>query len=201
MGGFVACVLQECFRLSPVRALVTLAMLACGLVGCAQVTQPAADPGAAMGSATAARYFVLKGRISVRVAQQLESGQISWTRLPGEERLGLFTPLGSQVAEIVSDRSGVVMRRGEETVTAQSIGELTGDLLGVPLDLNVIAAWSQGVGLVDGETRVMQMADGEQWQVTAERFQQRGGYLYAVRVSASRGDTVVKLVVDEWQAR
>ena len=137
----------------------------------------------------------------MRVAQQLESGQVSWTRLPGEERLGLFTPLGSQVAEIVSDRSGVVLRRGEETVTARSMGELTADLLGVPLDLDVTAAWSQGVGLVDGEMRVMQMAGGEPWQVTAERFQQRDGFRYAARVTATRGDTVVKLVVDEWRAR
>lgn len=149
-------------------------------------------------SAMPARYFALKGRISVRVGQQLESGQITWSRLPTEERLGLFTPLGSQVAEIVGNRSGVVMRRGDETVSAQSIGELTADLLGVQLDLDVIAAWSQGVGLVDGETRTMQLAGGGPWQVTAERFQSSGGYQYASRVSATRGDTVVKLVVDEW---
>ncbi len=201
-GRFVARMLHGCARQARAScALVMLAMLAGGLAGCAQVTLPAGDPGPALVSATPARYFVLNGRISVRVGQQLESGQISWSRLPGEERLGLFTPLGSQVAEIVSDRSGVVLRRGEETVTARSMGELTAEVLGVPLDLDVTAAWSQGVGLVDGEMRVMQMAGGEAWQVTAERFQQSAGFRYAARVTASRGDTVVKLVVDEWQAR
>lgn len=153
-------------------------------------------------SAATAPYFLLKGRISVRTGDRIESGGIRWERGPAEERLEFFTPFGGQVAELVKRADGgVLLRRSQETVTAASMEALTASVLGVALDLDAIAAWIQGAGAIDGEMREQRLAGGDAWQVTAEQFQQVDAYRFAARLSALRGDTVVRLVVDEWQPR
>ena len=147
-----------------------------------------------------ARYFSFNGRISVRVNERVDSGQIRWQRRPDEERIGLFSPLGSQVAELVSDtRTGAVtLQQGKEKLTAASIAELTQSLLGVPLDLNRLAEWVQGIGLRENEVADATLGNGDVWQVRAERYQSSGSYQFASRLVATRGDTVLRLVIDDW---
>ena len=156
----------------------------------------------AVNEVAVAPYFSLSGRISVRVSDKIDSGQIRWTRGVEGERIGLFSPLGSQVAELVSDKkAGVVMlRQGTETVTSASVGELTQSLLGVRLELDRMAAWVQGVGLIENQATEVTLARGDAWHVTAERYQTSGNFRFASRVSATRGDTAVRLVIDEWAA-
>ncbi len=147
-------------------------------------------------------FFSMQGRISVRVGDKIESGQIRWTRLPDEERVALFTPFGNQVAEMVkADDRAVTLRRGQELVSANSVDELTTGIFGVPLDMDAIAAWTQGVNLVEGEPSLRRVGNGDEWQVVVERLQVRGAHRFASRLSAVRGDTVVRLVIDEWQAK
>ena len=120
--------------------------------------------------------------------------------MPDEERIALFTPFGSQIAEVVKRADGrVTMRKDNETVAAESIEALTSSLFGVGLDLDAIAAWTQGVGLAEGVSTERKFANGMIWQVTAERFSMRTPHRVAGRVSAISGDTVVRLVIDEWQ--
>ncbi|MEO8101442.1 MAG: outer membrane lipoprotein LolB [Betaproteobacteria bacterium] len=156
---------------------------------------------AAPGAYPASVFFRLQGRLSVRVGDKIEIGHIRWARLPGEERLEISTPFGGQIAEIVKPANGdVVMRRSQEIVRAKSIGELTASLLGVPLDMDAIARWTQGIGLAEDEPVEQQFGNGDTWQVTVERLRVAGAFRYASRLSALRGDVVVRLVIDEWQA-
>jgi outer membrane biogenesis lipoprotein LolB len=147
-----------------------------------------------------ATQFSLSGRISVRVGDKIDSGQIRWKRSPSGERIGLYTPLGSQVAELVSDRlAGIAtLRRDKETVTAASVAELTHSMLGVAIELDQLAAWVQGQGLIENESREVEFTGGDRWQVTAERYQHVGKHQFASRVIASSKDIVVRLIVDEW---
>ena len=150
-----------------------------------------------------AQTFLLKGRISVRVNEKLDSGQILWRRTPDEERIGLYSPFGSQVAELVVDKqAGVVtLRQGKDILTAASVGALTQSLLGAPLDLDRLNEWVQGFGLVENEGTDVKLTNGETWRVNAERYHltgDNGSYQFASKVTASRGDTVVRLVIDEW---
>ena len=148
-----------------------------------------------------ANFFTLRGRLSVRVGDKIESGQIRWSKLPDEERLEVFTPFGSQVAELVKTARGrATLRRNAEIISAETIAELTSSVLGVPLDMDAIAIWTQGIGLKENEPVEQRFGNGDVWQVTVERLQTRGVHRIAARVSAINGDTVVRLVIDEWQA-
>ena len=184
-------------------AFVAIAAFA-QLTGCAllQNAPPGAKP--ATGAAISpAAFFTLQGRISVRVGDKLETAKILWARLPAEERVELFTPFGNQIAELVRLKDGRVnLRRGRETETAASMAEISAALLGVPLDLDAVALWTQGIGFIEDvpTERSFAQSHGDPWQVTVERLQTRGAYRIASRVLAIRGDTVVRLVIDEWRA-
>lgn len=181
-----------------IRKLVVALAGAVVLAGCATSHPPSLAP-MASSVASPATYFSLRGRISVRVGDRLDPGQIRWNRAPGEERIQLFTPLGSQVAELTRPASGpVTLKKGDETMVAPSVDALAMTMLGVALDLDAVAGWVQGVGLVDGATTEVRMANGDVWQVTAENVRPSGAHRVASRVSAIRGDTVVRLVIDEW---
>ena len=184
---------------------VCAALVAATSLGACTTVQPKPDAQSTIGASEKffAQTFSLSGRISVRVGDKLDSGQIQWIRARDEERIGLYAPLGSQVAELVLDkaRSIVTLRQGTETSTAASISELTQSMLGAPLDLDLLNAWVQGVGLIENQATEVTLANGEKWRVTAERFNAAGvggNYRFASRVSAIRGDVVVRLVIDEW---
>ncbi len=189
----------DCCRHSFCAAI--LAVIAIVLpAGCA-TTVPEFGVRAQTASAPPAAYFSLQGRIRVRVGDKVESGQIRWTRLVNDERLQVFTPFGSQVAELTWGADGrVTLRRDDKTMVAGSIGELTASLLGVPLDMDAIAIWIQGIGFMDGKPVERQVGNGDVWRVTVESLQMQGVYQYAARLSAVSGDTVVRVVIDHWQA-
>ena len=166
-------------------------------------TTPSAQSATPADEKIRAQTFSLSGRISVRVGDKLDSGKIQWRRALDEERIGLYSPLGSQVAALVLDKASgtVTLRQGTETTTAASVNELTQTMLGAPLDLDLLDAWVQGVGLIEDQATDVTLANGEKWRVTAERFNVAGAggnYRFASRVTATRGDVVVRLVIDEW---
>lgn len=184
--------MRRCFFVC--AALLALASLAgCTTAQIAQSTTP-------IGDQPLVQDFSLFGRISVRVNDKIDSGQIRWSRSAAEERVGLYSPLGPQVAELVSDRLArvVTLRQGKETVTADSVAALTQTFLGVPLDLDRMAEWVQGFGLRENEITERTLPNGDVWRVSAERYQSVGNFRFASRLIATRGDIVVRLVIDGW---
>jgi outer membrane lipoprotein LolB len=148
--------------------------------------------------------FSLAGRLSVRVADRIDSGGIRWERStrPKEERIALFSPIGTQVAEIAPDSTGgFAFRRGNDYRSAATVEELAAELLGVALDLDRVAGWLQGAGLDDSGRGQASTRDGRIWTVLAEDFRRHSNAVVARRLSLSSGDTVVRLVIDEWNAR
>ncbi len=151
-----------------------------------------------------AKHFSMTGRISVRVDDRLDSAKIVWERTQDGERLKFFTPFGSQLAEVASDKDGATtMTQGNVTVAADSISELTKSLLGVSLVTDEIARWVQGDGLTENKSFDFASADGTVWSVTAEKFELASSasrHRFVSRLSATKGGTRVRLVVDEWKA-
>ncbi len=177
----------------------TCALLVWAVVsGCATTSAPRVLPA----KIAIAESFEMSGRISVRVGERLDIAKIVWVRSVASERLALFSPFGTQIAEAVRDGSGATFQRGTETLSATSIAALTEPLLGTALDTDEIARWLQGDGLVEDEATDKTQKDGSVWRVTAEKFQPQ--WLpdrIVTRLSASKGDTLVRLFVDSWQRK
>ena len=136
--------------------------------------------------------FEMSGRIAVRDGQRNEIARLRWTHARGRDLWVFASPLGNEVARIESGAQGATLAQaGAEPQQAASFAALTQALIGVALEPESLAAWLHG-------TPPPERA-GE-WQVTLEERQAAGAVTIARRLTATRGDVVVRLVVDDYRA-
>jgi len=179
-------------------------MLTAGLTAC--VTLPSTSLTSTQKTESAPAYaerFTLTARVSVRVGEKLDTVKLDWTRTPPDEMIKIFTPFGSQVAEITATRDGATVKNASGTQSAATIADITAAAFGVSIDTAMLARWVQGRSLNSATSFAVFPESGNAlpWQVEAENFRVIDGARVASRVTAISGDTVVKVVIDEFRAR
>jgi outer membrane biogenesis lipoprotein LolB len=138
------------------------------------------------------KSFEMTGRLAMRRGQESEIAQLRWTRRGAADTWVLASPLGNEVARIESGARGATLyQAGGGGVQADSFEELTDRLLGVGLDPGALAQALHGH--VPG-----QVPQG--WRFTIDETQPAGAVTLAKRITVTDGRTVVKLVVDSYQA-
>jgi outer membrane biogenesis lipoprotein LolB len=163
-------------------------LLALLLASCATVPPPAPLP--SLASVPAA--FEMSGRLAVRQGDRSEIAKLRWTHRPGSDRWAFASPLGNEVARIESSPAGATLTQaGGQEENAGSFAELTQRIIGIALDPATLATWLHG-----GKPAA---APGD-WSVAIEETQRAGEVDLARRINATRGDIVVRLVVDEYRA-
>ena len=163
------------------------AMLAMAAAACATLPPEHAAP--ALSAVPSS--FAVSGRIAIRQDQKSEIAKLRWTREAGADVWIISSPLGNEVARIESGARGATLTRaGGPPEHAQSFQALTESLLGVALAPDDVAAWLHGE----------KPRAGGGWIVTIDETQPAGKVTLARRVTAQRGDIVVRLVIDDYQA-
>jgi len=135
--------------------------------------------------------FEMSGRLAVRQGQASEIARLRWTHRPAGDLWVIASPLGNEVARIESSSGGATLSQGGEPQRAPSFAALTERILGVPLEPAALAAW------LHGDTTSAAPAG---WNVTIEETQAAGAVTLARRISATRGDVVVRLVIDDYRS-
>jgi len=132
----------------------------------------------------------MSGRISIRQADRSDIAKLRWTHRGKRDVWIVASPLGNEVARIESDGDGATLAQaGGSSRSAASFEALAEETLGVGLDPEMLAAWLHG-NLRDTPAN---------WRVTIDETQQAGAVQLARRITAQRGDVVVRLVVDDYQ--
>jgi outer membrane lipoprotein LolB len=135
--------------------------------------------------------FEMSGRLAVRQADRSDIARLRWTHKPDGDLWVIASPLGNEVARIESGPSGATLARaGAVPESAPSFASLTERVLGVAIDPVALAAWLHGGARDETPT---------DWKVTIEETQRAGALELARRMSATRGDVVVRLVVDDYR--
>ena len=162
-------------------------LLASALAACATLAEA---PLPRLESVPAA--FEMTGRLAVRDGERSEIARLRWTRTRGGDVWVISSPLGNEVARIESGADGATLvQAGAEAQHAASFPALTEELFGVALDPDWLAAGLHGqvpAGAPSG------------WKLTVDETQPAGAVRLARRLTASRGDVVVRLVVDGYRA-
>lgn len=162
-------------------------ILAAALGGCATVSPP--PPSLPQLEAVPAA-FEMSGRIAIRQADRSDIARLRWTHQAGGDVWVIGSPIGNEVARIESGPGGVVLAQaGGDPQQADSFEALTEKVLGVPLSPAMLSAW------LHANAREAP----PEWKVTVDETQQAGSVQLARRITATRGDVVVRLVVDEYQ--
>ncbi len=159
--------------------------LALWLAACAAIPAPSATP--RLASVPAA--FEMSGRISIRLADRSDIARLRWTRSGGGDVWVISSPLGNEVARLESTPAGATLA-GAASESADSFAMLTERLLGVSLEPDLLASWLHG-------TLPAQAPGG--WQVTLDETTPAGAVNLARRLTAIRGEVVVRLVVDDYR--
>jgi len=162
--------------------LIALLLAACATAP----TQPLPD------LSRAPESFEIAGRLAIRQDQRSDIAKLRWVRKAGTDTWVISSPLGNEVARVESDASGATLYLpGGGEVSAPTFEELTERAIGVGLDPDVVAGWLHA--------RAAPEPRGG-WKVTIDETQRAGSVDLARRITASRGDVVVRLVVDEYRA-
>ncbi|MFM7460719.1 MAG: outer membrane lipoprotein LolB [Burkholderiales bacterium] len=147
--------------------------------------------------------FALSGRLSVRVGDRLDSVRIEWTREGNKEFINFFSPFGSQLAQVSASSEGATLVRGDQTEYAPTVGALTQSLLGTPIDTALLARWVQGaVGLMSADVPAVSGDRLIRWTVRTQAVRAVDGIVggrFATRITASEGDTTIRLFVDQFR--
>lgn len=131
-------------------------------------------------------------RLSIRQGDRSDIAKLRWTHRPGADEWVFSSPIGNEVARIESSPRGAKLARaGGATEEAESFTALTERVLGVALDPSLMTSWLHGQA---GRTGLP-----SDWKVEVDESQKAGNVDLARRVTASRGDVVVKLVVDNYR--
>jgi outer membrane biogenesis lipoprotein LolB len=170
---------------NPLR-LIAAWLLASWLGGCA-LAPPSAQPLPALRQAPVA--FEMSGRLSVRLGDRSDIARLRWTHRASSDLWVIASPLGNEVARLQADASGATLS-GPAEEKAASFAALTEKLLGVALEPSQLADWLHGK--VPAET-----PGG--WSVTLDETQAAGEVRLAKRLTARRGDVLVRLVVDDYR--
>ena len=168
----------------PARLAAGLAAIL--LSACALTPQPSVLP--ALERVPTA--FEMSGRLAVRQGDRSEIARLRWAHAPASDVWVFASPLGNEVARIESSAGGASLTQaGGDRHAAASFSALTERLLGVALDPGTLAGWLHGAPVTS--------AAG--WSVTLDEKQTAGSVEIARRLSAIRGDVVVRLVVDDYR--
>jgi outer membrane biogenesis lipoprotein LolB len=200
------------------RRVVVLALLVSAFFivsGCASTRTPdaaqiAVAP-ATSSEAIIAESFVLAGRMSVRQGSgadaRVDTVRIEWQHAPDRDVMRFFSPFGSQLAEITATPLRSTLSRGDAVEHAASFAALTRSQLGVAIDARLLARWVQGVD-TDKTQRIAlsgagaeKIDDAREWTIKTENVQTLPGasrFRYAARLTATDGETTLRLVVDQF---
>lgn len=135
--------------------------------------------------------FETTGRLAVRQAQRSDIAKVRWSHRDQHDVWVIASPLGNEVARIESTPEGAVMHANGGTVEAPTFEDLTQRVLGVGIDPGLLAQWLHAHGDAGGPSG---------WSVSIDEVQDAGAVKLARRVTATRGDTTVRWIVDSYEA-
>ncbi|MBV8047477.1 MAG: outer membrane lipoprotein LolB [Paludibacterium sp.] len=169
------------------------------LAGCATqetLFRPAAPQTAGMADTP----FSVSGRLSVNMNGHGNTANFEWAHSVASDDLSINTPVGTTVAHLSRDASGVTLESDGQTWRAPDVERLTQARLGWTLPLSNLVWWIRGQAAPDVPAQFD--ADGsllqQGWRI---RFlaDADNPSPYPKRVDLARDDLTIRLVTYRWQ--
>jgi len=195
----------------PLRFLLLLGVLM--LPGCATVPAPAIQTEPESYSLhlqhlTSIREFSLSGRMAVQTERRGVSGSLRWEHAEESDHFAMYSPLGAQVAEIISGSDGVTLTTSDQkTYAAEDAETLMQQTMGWSLPLTGLADWVLGRPAPgaydqagwDAQGRLTGMRqDG--WQIEYPTYLTVDGMDMPGKVLLKSPKLDLKLVVERWNS-
>ena len=192
-------------------SLTTLLLVAL-LAGCTVAPRqppPVEAPWEARRSELQARdTFELRGRVAVVAGEEGFNARLRWEQAGAQSSVALDGPLGVGGVRVTADDQtfSIITSRGEQLNSEAARAELA-TRLGFEPPLSSLRYWILGVPdpaypaeeILDDQQRLTTLRqDG--WQIDYERYAAAQGQWLPSRLTLTRGDVRVRLLVDAWES-
>ena len=195
-----------------VRNVITFAIV---LLISACATQPITPPQPPTNSAVNQKHlatlanikaFALKGRLGVVTQKQGFSGGIDWQHQAITDNIDVFSPVGSKVANIAKNPSGVTLTsQNGHSVSAQDAESLTETALGFRLPLTGLSNWAIGrpsASKIEAanwdETGRLTTLKQDGWDISYENYADIDGISLPKKILLKSEKVNLKLLVERW---
>ena len=151
--------------------------------------------------------FEMQGRLAVSDGRQAAFITIRWVREDRGDVISFDTPLGQTLAQITIDANEAVLQEANgRRTTAASADALAAQVVGTSIPVSRLADWAQAVAgpaasvrRRDELGRIALIAE-QGWLVAYPEYASPLPAAMPRRIEAERGDTSVRLVIDEWRS-
>ncbi|PAS95732.1 MAG: outer membrane lipoprotein LolB [Candidatus Dactylopiibacterium carminicum] len=149
--------------------------------------------------------FVLDGRLAISQPSGANTVRINWDHGARQDRIGFYSPLGSQLALLSRDDAGARWEAADGEVTeAASIDDLVVYLTEFFVPVDALSRWVRGrvsdharaIGL-DAQGRLLQAEDAG-WQVRILAYENETPNALPRTLEVRRDGMRVRLVIEEW---
>jgi outer membrane lipoprotein LolB len=182
------------------------------LVGCATFSPPIqrAEPSTYqphLQKLAQIRAFELRGHIGVQTDKKGFSGLLRWQHRSAGDEMDLYSPLGSQVAQIRTAADGVTLITSDRKIYHAADAEtLTEQNMGWRLPLSGLNDWVLGrpaMGAVeilawDEAGRIAHLRQNG-WDIEYAQYLESGGQQLPTRIIMKSVKLDLKLVLDQWE--
>lgn len=156
------------------------------------------------------KSFGLQGRFGVQMEGRGYSASTNWQHAEASDNLEIFSPIGSKLATIASDKNNVVLTTSEgKVLSAGNVEQLTQQALGWTLPMQGLSDWVVGrpsanpaSGVVESSTwdasgRLLKLKqDG--WEIEYLQYVPFQGYQLPSRLSLRNPRLYMKFVIEQW---
>jgi outer membrane lipoprotein LolB len=148
--------------------------------------------------------YSASGRVALKMANERHYAQFDWHQLGEQSELSLSGPLGQTAAELRFSPGNASFREGNKReITANSADELIVEALGWPLPVSGLRWWLRGEA--DPELAIASQSNIENgrlllqagWRIESTDY--RGQPSLPHKLTLSRSDLEIKVVISEWQ--
>jgi outer membrane lipoprotein LolB len=151
--------------------------------------------------------FDIQGRIGVQAEGKGFSGATRWHHAGEHDTIGLFSPLGGQVANIEKSASRVILTDGDgKTYQASDAETLTQQTMGWTLPMRGLPDWALGrptsapvdLAIWDAQGKLLRLKQSG-WDIQYQAYMAADGHQLPSRITMSSPKLNLKLLVERWQ--
>lgn len=158
---------------------------------------------------TALNHWSANGKLALRSGDQAETANLDWRQRGPHSRLQLSGPMGLRATEIHSDGKQLKVQRGDQQqdYDISSPGALQ-QQTGWDLPVRSLPYWLKGLPAPEGadthmniEQNLLRQLRQDGWTIDFEQYRQFDDYTLPTRLTATRGSTRARIVIQSWHPR
>lgn len=190
-----------------IRRFLFLAMFGMLLASCEAMVRPATGWAAHEQAMLQLQRFTLEGRLGYRNGEGGVNANFVWTNDAEDFVLKLSGPFGAGAVQIRFKDGHLSLdnQQTENFTEWMSPAEVLYEHTGLQLPVNAFPYWVTGIPVPGleyrsqlNEQQVLQTLEQDGWTLQYTRYAQVGKHLLPDRITLTRDDIRIRLVIDQW---